>query len=323
MIMGLQHAFAMVGGLITPPLVVFRFTVCGFANPCPSLEQYAISAALIASGVGCLINCSKIRIPFSDKIFGRILYLGSGVLSVTGTSFTFLPVFEISISQMINDGVDGTTAYGRMLGTSMLCGLLPFVFTMLPIRMLKAIFPTLVTSITVILIGVALVGTGMKYLGGGVVCADMIWKENTELDGSSFQTSLPNAVCTNGDVQLVYGSAEYIGLGFSVMVALVFIELFGSVFMKNCNVIIALLFGYFVAGVARYQGLHYVLPDNIQSANAITFLWVETFPLGLYGPAVIPLLIGFLVTTVETVGDLSAVYEVSNLDTKSPEYAET
>ena len=45
----------------------------------------------------------------------------------------------------------------------------------------------------------------------------------------------PTAICTNGDVQLGYGSPEFIGLGFSVMVGLVFIELFGSVFMKNCN----------------------------------------------------------------------------------------
>ena len=34
-----------------------------------------------------------------------------------------------------------------------------------------------------------------------------------------------------------------------------------------------------------------------------TFLWVETFPLGFYGPAVIPLLIAYLVTTVEIARD--------------------
>ncbi len=39
-IMGLQHAMAMIGGLITPPLVVFKFTVCGFAQQfCPDLVQ--------------------------------------------------------------------------------------------------------------------------------------------------------------------------------------------------------------------------------------------------------------------------------------------
>ena len=40
LLMGLQHCFCMVGGLITPPLVVFKFTVCGFAEGfCPELVQ--------------------------------------------------------------------------------------------------------------------------------------------------------------------------------------------------------------------------------------------------------------------------------------------
>lgn len=86
--MGLQHAFAMVGGLITPPLVVFRFSVCGFAAPCPDLEQYAISAALITSGICTIINVTKFGIPFSEYMFGRRMFVGSGVLSVMGTSFT-------------------------------------------------------------------------------------------------------------------------------------------------------------------------------------------------------------------------------------------
>lgn len=35
------------------------------------------------------------------------------------------------------------------------------------------------------------------------------------------------------------------------------------------------------------------------------------------------MIIAYFVTTVETVGDLTATYEASDLDTKSPEYAET
>jgi xanthine/uracil permease len=61
---------------------------------------------------------------------------------------------------------------------------------------------------------------------------------------------------------------------------LVFIEFFGSIFMKNCNVIIALLFGYFVAAVSSYEGESYVDTSRIENAPAITFLWVETFPIG-------------------------------------------
>jgi xanthine/uracil permease len=92
---------------------------------------------------------------------------------------------------------------------------------------------------------------------------------------------------------------------------------------RNCNVIIALLFGYLVAGLSDYEGASYVDKSKITEADAFTFLWTETFPLGLYGPAVIPLLIAYLVTTVETVGDISAVYEVSDLDTTSLEFRES
>ena len=123
----------------------------------------------------------------------------------------------------------------------------------------------------------------------------------------------PTAQCTNGETTLFYGAAAYIGLGFSVLCFLVVIELFGSVFMKNCNVILALLFGYFVAGVSDYNGLNYVNTDAIKNAPVITFLWVETFPIGFYGPAVIPMIIAYLVTTVETVGDLTGTCIISML----------
>jgi uric acid-xanthine permease len=91
-----------------------------------------------------------------------------------GTSFTFLPVFEIAIRQMKAEGTDGEVAFGKMLGTSMVCCLLEVIFSILPINVIKRIFPPIVTAVTVILIGVALTGTGMKYWGGGVVCAEMV-----------------------------------------------------------------------------------------------------------------------------------------------------
>ena len=86
---------------------------------------------------------------------------------------------------MKSDGLTGEEAYGKMLGTSMLCALLEVVFSLFPGRVLKRIFPPVVTAVTVTLIGVALTGTGMKYWGGGVVCAEMIWKEQLSVFMSS------------------------------------------------------------------------------------------------------------------------------------------
>jgi|SaaInl74LU_5_DNA_1037368.scaffolds.fasta_scaffold67995_1 NCS2 family nucleobase:cation symporter-2 len=82
LVMGLQHAFAMVGGLITPPYVVAKFSIDSFPFAKVELQQYFIVAALITSGIGTIINVLKVEIPFSKKIFGKHLYVGSGLLSV-------------------------------------------------------------------------------------------------------------------------------------------------------------------------------------------------------------------------------------------------
>jgi uracil-xanthine permease len=168
----------------------------------------------------------------------------------------------------------------------------------------------------------------MSYLSGGVVCAEEVWKINAQVvDSVGYGmpvSDVPSAVCLNGDVALNYGSPEYIGLGFSVIVMLVLIEMFGSAFMKNCNVIIGLLFGFFVAGVSSYkkdgETYLYVTNDKLQDAPWITFLWVETFKLGFYAPAVLPTLVAYLVTTIETIGDIGATFEASELPLGTPEH---
>ena len=311
------------------------------------LQQYAIAASLIISGICTIINCVQLPIP------GTKFVLGTGVLSVLGTSFGFLPVFEAGIAAMRADGVDPEDAYGKMLGTVMVCCFVEVFLAFVPKDALRKAFPPLVTGIAMMLIGAGLTGTGMKYWGGGAVCADMNWKNHQDTRGgwqpaydlvgfgtlrdeNGTDTGIAKispfpgdscggkTCCKAGDVLLPFGSPEFIGLGFSVVCMLVIIELFGSPFMKNCNVIMALLFGYFVAGISeKCEGstcASYVVDDKIESAEAITFLWVKTFKLGFYGPAVFPLIIAFIVTTLETIGDIGAVYDASEEDTESEEF---
>jgi len=59
-IMGLQHALAMVGGLITPPLVIARFNIDITDT---ELQQYFISAALITSGICTIIRYVIVLVP--------------------------------------------------------------------------------------------------------------------------------------------------------------------------------------------------------------------------------------------------------------------
>lgn len=179
----------------------------------------------------------------------------------------------------MQSGIDGRVAYAKMLGTSMACSFLELGLAVMPLKPLFILFPPLVTSITVMLIGVTLIGTGMKYWGGGVVCAEMAWKEHGQLALVEGVPANPSSTCLNGEVALGYGSAEYIGLGFSVVVGLVFIELFGSIFMRNCNVVIALLFGYIIASFSDVGGARYVESSKIADADWFTFCGSKRFRL--------------------------------------------
>ncbi|CAM9461477.1 unnamed protein product [Choristocarpus tenellus] len=203
-VMGLQHALAMVGGIITVPLLISNLFS---ANLGDEQQQYLISASLIVSGITSLIQVCQIRIPKTSIV------IGTGLISVMGTSFTFLPLAQAALSQMkskskflLDDGetFDGEKAYGAILGTVLVCTWLEVALAFVSPKILKKIFPPVVTGTTVFLIGAALIGTGLKYWGGGAFCAD-----NLEFD------------CTNGEVILPFGSPEYIGLGFSAFSMLV------------------------------------------------------------------------------------------------------
>ena len=139
----------------------------------------------------------------------------------------------------------------------------------------------------------------------------MGWKTHSQVVGLEGLSPIPGPACAfYNEEPLFYGAPEYIGLGFSVLSFLVVIELFGSVFMKNCNVVLALLFGYMIAGLSEYNGAPYINSQNIKDAVTFSFVWTESFPLGFYAPAVFPMLIAYLVTTVETLGDLTGRYIV-------------
>jgi xanthine/uracil permease len=62
------------------------------------------------------------------------------------------------------------------------------------------------------------------------------------------------------------------------------------------------------------KSYRYVTGQQISDAKWITFLWTRRIPLGFYGPAVLPILFAFMVTTMECIGDLTATTEASHLE---------
>ena len=57
--------------------------------------------------------------------------------------------------------------------------------------------------------------------------------------------------------------------------------------MRNIEVAIALLFGYFIAWLTRHHGKKYVTNANIDVSDNITFLWRHWFGIGFYSPALL------------------------------------
>ncbi|KAF8885800.1 xanthine/uracil permease [Infundibulicybe gibba] len=322
---GLQHALAMLAGLITPPILL-----SSSLNLDSSMSTYLISASLISCGILSFVQISRI------KLFGGY-YIGTGLISVVGTSFATLSVatavclylseprtYRVTLPQifdsMYKDGIcpsttapDGTVtreacpdAYGRLLGTSMLCSLLEIFMSFVSPRILKRLFPPLVTGTVILVIGGSLIGSsGIPNWGGG------------SNDCRSFPTTGIFTLCPTifAPRPLPWGSPEFIGLGFLSFISIILTELFGSPFLKNISIIVGLAVGCIVAGAAGY-----IDGSTIKSAPAITFLWVHTFKIRVYPPAILPMLAVYISLAMEAIGDITASAEVSRLDVRGVEF---
>lgn len=85
--------------------------------------------------------------------------------------------------------------------------------------------------------------------------------------------------------------------------------------MKSTAVVIGLLVGCIIAAATGYFS-----NSGIQEAPVVSFIWVHTFKLTVYGPAVLPLLAIYIVNTMETIGDVTASCDVSRLEVTGLKY---
>lgn len=289
----------MLGGLITPPMII-----ASSLNLSGETSAYLISASLITSGFISAVQQSAVPLPW---LGGR--QLGTGLLSVVGTSFTTLSVTTSIFNNLYAEGVcptnaDGSRgacpdAYGYLLGTCAVCALLEIALSFLPPRVLKRMFPPIITGTVVAFIGIKLIGeSAIPSFGGGASC-----QGTTQL-------------CPGTDHRAyIWGDAHYLGLGFLSFMTIVVVEIFGSPAMRNASIAIGLLFPLIIAGP-----LGYMSSAPIDAAKPITFLWVETFKLRVYGPAVLPLLAVYISLMMECIGDVTATSEVSRVEVDGLEY---
>ncbi|KAJ3132469.1 hypothetical protein HK100_005270 [Physocladia obscura] len=289
---------AMIAGLVTPPIIL-----ASALNLDDQLQSYLISASLIVSGILSAVQMSRFQL-FNSKYF-----IGTGMLTVVGTSFAVIPVATAMFDQMYANGTcvtnaDGTKAacpdaYGALIGTSMVCAFFEILLSFLPARVLRKTFPPMVTGVVVFFIGASLVQSGFEDWGGSSAgCHDR--------PSSGYFSLCPNVGAPNA---ATWGSPQFIGLGFLVYISIILVEYMGSPAMRNASVVIGLLIGMIVAGPTGY-----VSGSSITSAPVVTFVWVHTFKLSVYGPAVIPFLAAYLILMMEAIGDITATSDVSKLE---------
>jgi len=298
LLLGFQHALAMLAGVITPPIIL-----ANAANLSSDQQRYLVSTSLVVCGILSSVQITRFH------IWKTPYYIGTGLISVVGTSFATIPVATGALSQMYATGfcptaADGTKlpcpdGYGAILGTCAVCALLEIAMSFTSPRLLKKIFPPLVTGPTVLLIGVNLVTTGFQNWAGG--SGDCQSRPESRLFRLCPNINAPHA--------LPWGSAEFIGLGFSVFITIIICERFGAPIMKSTAVVIGLLVGCIIAGATGYFD-----KSTIDAAPAASFIWVNTFKLSVYGPIVLPLLAVYMVCAMEAIGDITATCDVSRLE---------
>ncbi|PYI25631.1 Xanthine/uracil permease [Aspergillus indologenus CBS 114.80] len=304
LLLGLQHALAMLGGVISPPILIGGTSGANFGT---KDYEYLVSTSLIVSGLLSAVQMARFH------IYKTRFYVGTGLISVVGTSFATITVSSGTFNQMYTSGYcpvdsDGNRlpcpkGYGALLGTSCLCSLLEIGLSFMSPRILKRIFPPLVTGPTILLIGASLIQSSMEDWAGG--------------SGTCFTDAASRALCPSADSPhaLPWGSPEFIGLGFSVFVTIILCERFGAPMMKSCAVIIGLLVGCIIAAACGYFDR-----SSIDAAPVASFIWVRTFPLTIYAPLILPLLAVYIVVMMESIGDITATCDVSQVEVEGPEF---
>ena len=273
--LGLQHVLAMFVGNLTPLLIITGACGMGAGSEFASLQVSLLQNAMLVAGIVTLVQLFSIG-PVGGK-----------VPIIMGTSSGFIGVFN-SVAQVMGGGV---IAYGAIMCASIIGGVMEGILGFL-LKPLRKFFPAVVTGTVVLSIGLSLIGVGVNSFGGG----------NTAPD---------------------FGSAENLILGAVVLIVIIVLKHCTTGMTSAASILIGIIAGYIMAGVmglvlartgVNAEGIEYTKAWVLNWDKVAQAGWIEIPKILPVRPvfdlrAVLPVLIMFIVTAVETVGDISGVTE--------------
>lgn len=262
----IQHILASIVGIVTPTLVIGG--VLGLGEHIP----YLISMALFVSGVATFIQCR------------RIGPVGSGLLSLQGTSFAFLGAVLAAGFAVKSRGGTPEDILAMIFGLCLVGSLVEIVLSQFITRLKRIINPT-VTGVVITVIGLSLMKVGFTDFAGGANAGDDLGQP----------------------VNLVLGT---------IVVAVILCATFmGKPMLRISAITIGLLVG---TVIAAFMGM--VNPAPLANAALfqvpVPFRFGLNFDLGLF----MPIAFLYLVTAIETSGDLTANSVISGEPVEGPVY---
>lgn len=270
--LGLQHVLAMFVSNLTPILVILG--VCGGAD-FDGIRVSLLQNAMIIAGVVTLIQMFTI-----GPIGGRVPI-------IMGTSSGFIGVFT-SVAKVMGGGF---LAYGAIMGAAIIGGLFETVLGAF-LKPLRKFFPSVVTGSVVLAIGLSLISVGVNSFGGGNKAND-------------------------------FGSVENLLVALIVMIVILVLKHWTKGITSYASILIGIIAGYLVCAVlplflsttgVTAEGVEYTKAWVLDYGKVAFAGWIAIPRFLPVKPvfdmrAILPVLIMFIVTAVETVGDISACVE--------------
>ncbi|CAK9886906.1 MAG: Xanthine permease XanP [Candidatus Erwinia impunctatus] len=265
-----QHLLAMFVAVITPALLI-----CNALGLPAEDTQHIISMSLFASGIASVIQI---------KAWGQV---GSGLLSIQGTSFNFVTPLIMGGVALKTGGADTTTMMAALFGTLMLASCTEMLLSQV-LHLARRVITPLVSGIVVMIIGLSLIQVGLTSIGGGYAA----------LADHSF------------------GSPKNLLLAGAVLLIIIVLNRQRNPYLRVASLVIAMTIGYLLAW---FFGM---LPASTPTTTAPVIALPTPFHygLGIDWGLLIPLMLVFMVTSLETIGDITATSDVSEQPVKGPVY---
>lgn len=265
----LQHLLAMFVAVITPSLII-----CQSLGVPAAETNTIISMSLFASGVSSFIQIRTI---------GPI---GSGLLSIQGTSFNFLgPIIGAGLALKAG-GADIQTMMAAIFGTILVASSAEILLSRV-LEFAQRVITPLVSGIVVTLIGLTLIQVGLVSMGGGYAAMG---------DGT-------------------FGSLDKLALAGTVLAIIVLLNRARNPYIRVASIVIAMLVG---VALAYFMGM--VDTSKMSETSLIALPVPMQYGLSFDWSLFIPLVLIFLITALEAIGDITATSEVSGEPVKGPVY---